>query len=1264
MIPVYNKNETIFTHNGLGILDEYILSPVVSEELNGLFSFEFDYPIHAAKANLLLPEVIVKAPVPELPDQLFRIMERSQTISGVLHIVAHHIFYDLAKNMIEDTFIVNRNGTQAIGQLLAHTQFSHRFTGTSNITHVDNARMVRLNPVEVLLDSDLENGFLSRWGGEIVRDNFSISMLTQRDSNNGVQIRDKKNLTGYKSDVDYSSIMTRIMPEGFDGLFLPEKYVDSPLINNYITPKIKVIKYDCVKVGVDEGEYATKELAYNVLRQLAQAEFSEHNLDKPVATYEVEFAPLENTEEYKDFIKLETVNIGDTVQVIHEEDDLNVSARMMSYQYNPMTKSYISITLGNVLPKFTDIGKDIQKVESKVTQAQEEANVALTAANGKNTNFYGPDTPTNPKLGDVWYKENGDKLEMWVYEIRGGVTQWFPLMTDLTQEEVKQAVAQAQRDTEEALNKANDSFDKAIDALNNANSVLDTVETLETKVVQTDNKLTVISSGVSSLNDRVTTAETTLTVQAGQLASKATQSTVDTLSGRITAAESVLTQTAERFDLSLSKQNKAINDLTGAGILQPNWQIGSLNTSNGMEATGSNYVRSGLLDIKSNSKFLLQTLEGQSIYGLYGTATILYYKEDKSFISYSTFGNTTTPMTVPSNARHLRIRLTTSVEPSMINCYLLPTETVNGFTDLTTLSNVVKLTATTDTLLFSVAETKSAIGVPFKVNAWQQGSLDSNGQETTATNYLRSEFISVKSGEKFIGQYRDGTSLTAYYHFYGMNLPYTDFTPITKQYAETFTSGTYTNDSIIPYLNGLNIENLTITGAAGTNPYSSSGDYLTIYKCSLDGKVAPKVLTWNGRKDTSDNIVLLYTGSAWEKIGTVTTTSNQVYEWTLTDTQQVGISGNLYVAFYSIKNGSYAGIYNMTTTPFVLNPSSDSTLIQLSTTGTSGTITAPVGTMKMRVRVNTGVKPENFEGNVYNATTREDFTKSNSIYSALLMQKDLINLRVSKNDVVNQINLSTEGILISGNKVHITGTTTIDNAVITSAMMKDLSVTNAKIADATIASAKIANIDAAKITTGTLSAARIAAGSITSDKLTVANGFITNAMIASATITAAKIADATITNAEIASLNADKITAGTLTGRTIQTASSGNRVVITGGQDSLYFYGSYTNGTVDQYIKAYNLSGLSLASIGTNKSFYVADHFVNDGCAHFNRIAPRGSNNWGIWVRDGTVGGHGGTYLESNNGNYGIHITEASLNIINNGKYTRMTDILAKCGFS
>lgn len=51
---------------------------------------------------------------------------------------------------------------------------------------------------------------------------------------------------------------------------------------------------------------------------------------------------------------------------------------------------------------------------------------------------------------------------------------------------------------------------------------------------------------------------------------------------------------------------------------------------------------------------------------------------------------------------------------------MLKTDVTNGYVDLSEISNVVKLTATTDALLLSVSETKEAIGVPFKVNQWNK----------------------------------------------------------------------------------------------------------------------------------------------------------------------------------------------------------------------------------------------------------------------------------------------------------------------------------------------------------------------------------------------------------------------------------------------------------------------------------------------------------------------------------------------------------------
>lgn len=135
-----------------------------------------------------------------------------------------------------------------------------------------------------------------------------------------------------------------------------------------------------------------------------------------------------------------------------------------------------------------------------------------------------------------------------------------------------------------------------------------------------------------------------------------------------------------------------------------------------------------------------------------------------------------------------------------------------------------------------------------------------------------------------------------------------------------------------------------------------------------------------------------------------------------------------------------------------------------------------------------------------------DVTDREATASQITQLSDTINLKVSKGEVVNQINVSTEGILIAGNKLNITAQTTIDNAVIKTAHIADLAVSNgkianlavtegkignlavttAKIADLAVNNAKIATLDAAKINTGYLAAARIAASSITTDKLNVA----------------------------------------------------------------------------------------------------------------------------------------------------------------------------------
>ena len=83
-------------------------------------------------------------------------------------------------------------------------------------------------------------------------------------------------------------------------------------------------------------------------------------------------------------------------------------------------------------------------------------------------------------------------------------------------------------------------------------------------------------------------------------------------------------------------------------------------------------------------------------------------------------------------------------------------------------------------------------------------------------------------------------------------------------------------------------------------------------------------------------------------------------------------------------------------------------------------------------------------------TNLSDSTKAKSNYSAIAQLDNNIALRVSKNDVINQINISKESILIDGKKVHITGDTHFDNNVVVRGMIAAGAITADKLSASTM----------------------------------------------------------------------------------------------------------------------------------------------------------------------------------------------------------------------
>lgn len=546
MITLFKPNETNFDHNGLGSLDKNILETVVEEELNGLYSFVFKYPIFAPHGSEIDGQSVIRVPTPD-GNQLFRVYNPIKSM-GYVTIKTYHIFYDLADNFVEDTNIVGKNGQGAITQLGGATQYSHTFRFFSDIETTINARIVRMNPVAALIDDEEDNTFISRWGGELKRNNFDVRMNKSIGTNRGKRIQHRKDLIGYEANVNWATAVTRIMPKGFNGLLLPGKYVDSPLINRYIKPKIKVIEYSDIKAAV--GEYANDkdavplQTAYQLLRERANEEYSVKKVDIPEATYKVDFVSLDQTEEYKDLQELQKVFLGDTVTVEHKEDGLNIEAKVISYKYNPLAKKYLGLELGSFKETFTSKYSDITKLTRKVTELVQTTNFIQSTADGKNTINRGTSEPLYPNINDLWYKPNGSETELWQYVDENVVIYWKMISSTAELNAVKKEV-------DEVIDQADLDRTKAEQDIETAKQTAK--EYTDAQVIAFDTKF---EAETGAIRNEVT-ASYNNAITAGKSYTDNKSAEFNT---QLDLAKADVTNTVIKADDAVTKANKAITD--------------------------------------------------------------------------------------------------------------------------------------------------------------------------------------------------------------------------------------------------------------------------------------------------------------------------------------------------------------------------------------------------------------------------------------------------------------------------------------------------------------------------------------------------------------------------------------------------------------------------------------------------------------------------------------------------------------------------------
>ena len=376
MIEVYKSTNTNFDFNG-----DMVLKPSLCDlevELNGMIEVTLEHPYDKfGRWKYIEEDNIIRVPYPGKKDgQLFYIYDKDKGMTGV-KCKARHIFFDLASEVLVDCRPTNCNGKEALRKMLAGTGF----TGHSDIVSINTAHYIRKHIANEALISDDENSFINKWGGELDVDNFNVYMNNRTGGEYGVTFKYGRDLINLNENSNIDSIITRVIPVGFNGITIPETYVESALIDKYRKVKTDVVKFDYIKVKEspeDEEGYDTLEEAQEALREAAKELFND-GLDKLLYQLDLEVTKLENTLKYEDYKDILTTGLGDTVGVEHIDIGIDIKTRVIKFTYDCIKEKYKSITIGNYIENDIDRQNSVESTLDKITNADGTVNAVEVA---------------------------------------------------------------------------------------------------------------------------------------------------------------------------------------------------------------------------------------------------------------------------------------------------------------------------------------------------------------------------------------------------------------------------------------------------------------------------------------------------------------------------------------------------------------------------------------------------------------------------------------------------------------------------------------------------------------------------------------------------------------------------------------------------------------------------------------------------------------------------------------------------------------------
>ena len=362
MIKIFNATDTDFKTAGNIIINPLYCHEIKKKSLNGWY-IEVEIPIKY-KEYIEADKLCVVKTKSKLKPQAFRINDSITYTNRKIKFTAEHVMFDSRRYVLLDVRPTNLNGQNGLKYVNERTDKTSPFSIDSNVENVNTAYFIR----KTLLES--WQVFEERWGGVFEADNWDISFKQSIGKDNGETIVCGKNMQGFEIFEDWSNVCTKILPVGYDGLLLPEIYLESETQYEISYTKIVDFQTDL------EAEEQTETNLLLELRNNASKYLEENCV--PKVSYTV------NSNVNND------LEIGDTIKVLHPF--VNIFTEVLEYEYDLISEKVKSLTFGNytrdVKTKFNNIKNTIETIKQTVSKQEITIKEQTNLINSLNKNGY------------------------------------------------------------------------------------------------------------------------------------------------------------------------------------------------------------------------------------------------------------------------------------------------------------------------------------------------------------------------------------------------------------------------------------------------------------------------------------------------------------------------------------------------------------------------------------------------------------------------------------------------------------------------------------------------------------------------------------------------------------------------------------------------------------------------------------------------------------------------------------------------------------